>query len=30
MPVAVMDGTWISAFRTGSLTAVAAKQYGAP
>jgi len=30
MPVAIMDGTWISAFRTGSLTAVAAKFMARP
>lgn len=30
MPVAVMDGTWISGLRTGSLTAVAAKYMARP
>jgi ornithine cyclodeaminase/alanine dehydrogenase len=30
MPIAIMDGTWISAFRTGSLTAVTAKYMARP
>src|SRR5262249_38019556 len=30
MPIAVMDGTWISGVRTGSLTAVAAKHMARP
>jgi len=30
MPVAVMDGVWISAYRTGALTAVAAKYMARP